>query len=310
MNRKLVRLAVTTAAIMFLVVQMGALVTNTGSEDGCGQSWPLCKGTFMPEWDYPALIEFSHRAVSALAGLLSLILAYAVLRTRTPSRAVRGMALAGFLLVCLQGALGAAAVVWPQPDTVMALHFGISLLCFSTVLLTAAMLQQEGRAAGSLSAAPFPGPMRRWIWTAAGFTYVVLYLGAYVRHVGASMACRGWPLCNGALVPPLYGPVGANFAHRVGAALAVVMVVRLAVMARQYQMPTVLRRTADLALALILAQVASGALFPLGYLNVATQMLHSILITAFWGALSLLWLEAVRPSSTAGMPAGPSQVLR
>jgi len=310
MNRKLIRLAVVTAAIMFLAVQMGALVTNTGSEDGCGQSWPLCKGTFMPEWDYPAVIEFSHRVVSALAGLLSLALAYAALRARTLSRATRGMALAGFLLVCLQGALGAAAVVWPQPDTVMALHFGISLLCFSAALLTAVMLRQEDQTAGSLPAAPLPGPLRRWIWTVAGFTYVVLYLGAYVRHVGASMACLGWPLCNGALVPTLYGPVGANFAHRVGAALAALMVVRLAAMARQYQAPASLRRTADLALVFMLAQVASGALFPLGYLNVATQMLHSILISAFWGALSLLWLAAVRPSPATGAAVSHSPVLR
>jgi len=53
------------------------------------------------------------------------------------------------------------------------------------------------------------------------------------------------------------------------------------------------------ALVLMLAQVASWTLFP-----------PRVPECTFWGALSLLWLEAVRPSSTTGVAAGHSQVLR
>ena len=46
----------------------GALVTKTGSEDGCGSSWPLCNGALLPEnLPIQTIIELSHRAVSAIS---------------------------------------------------------------------------------------------------------------------------------------------------------------------------------------------------------------------------------------------------
>ncbi|MFO7273744.1 MAG: COX15/CtaA family protein [Bacillota bacterium] len=275
--------------VMLLAVLWGAWVTSSDSGDGCGASWPLCKGTFMPEWDYAAIIEFGHRVVSALAGLLSVVVLVWVVRALPAETRLKRLALGTCFFVVLQGALGAAAVLRPQPDLVMALHFGFSLLCFTFALLVTVAL---GNLARAPAAGAFPpeidSGLRVQLWGLAVYTYLVMYLGAYVRHLGASLACTGWPLCNGELIPPLYGPVGANFAHRLGAALAVVLVLRLWWTARRLAGVPDLRRGAAWALVLMLAQVASGALFPLGYLNLLTQLLHTGLISAFWGVLSYL----------------------
>jgi heme a synthase len=301
MNRAMKALAWGTTGILFVMLLMGALVTNTGSGNGCGASWPLCKGTFMPDWDYKAIIEFSHRAVSGIGGFMTLLLAgwtWFGLR----SRPLVGRLAAGALgVVIFQGMLGAAAVLWPQPKTVLALHFGISLLCFALVLLVTALLMQPDREKVPPRA---PDPrFRRWVWTVAIFAYGVVYLGAYVRHMKASPACLGWPLCNGQLVPALYGPVGINFAHRVAAALLALMVVRLAVLARTLAAGrTDLRRAADLALLLVAAQVASGAVIALGQINLLTQMVHTAIISLFWGTLSYLAL-AVLPVHAPGFRA-------
>ena len=62
------------ATLMMTFVQLGgALVTKTGSADGCGSSWPLCHGALIPEF-FPidTIIELSHRAVSALSLLMVL----------------------------------------------------------------------------------------------------------------------------------------------------------------------------------------------------------------------------------------------
>lgn len=290
------------AVVMLLAVLWGAWVTSSDSGDGCGASWPLCKGTFMPEWDYAAIVEFGHRVVSALAGLLSVIVLVWIFRALPAQLRLKRLAFGTFFFVVLQGALGAAAVLWPQPDLVMALHFGFSLLCFTFALLVTVALGRLDEAArpapgpvsgpSGLSAggAPLPAApgLRAQIWGLAVYTYLVIYLGAYVRHLGASLACTGWPLCNGELIPTLYGPVGANFAHRLGAALAVILIVRLWWTARQAADRPDLRRGAAWALVLMLAQVASGALFPLGYLNLLTQLLHTGVIAGFWGVLSYL----------------------
>ncbi|MGI8405293.1 MAG: COX15/CtaA family protein, partial [Thermomicrobiales bacterium] len=64
------RLAILTAAGMFLVLLMGANVTATGSGEGCGNDWPLCHGRFLPG-DYRAsIIEYSHRIVTGAEGFL------------------------------------------------------------------------------------------------------------------------------------------------------------------------------------------------------------------------------------------------
>src|SRR3954454_19197638 len=68
-------LAVVTTVGMFLVLVMGAAVTNTGSAEGCGRSWPLCKGQFVPEFTISTAIEYSHRAVTGIEGVLVACLA-------------------------------------------------------------------------------------------------------------------------------------------------------------------------------------------------------------------------------------------
>lgn len=299
MNRGIKWLALACTGLMFIILLMGALVTNTGSADGCGSSWPLCHGTFMPDWDYEAIIEFSHRAVSDLGGLLILILAVWVWRALPKRPLVRWLAVGALGFTIFQGLLGAAAVVWPQPKAVLALHFGVSLICFSLTLLVASLVTQpEGAPVAKVN--PL---LTRWVWTVLIFAYGVIYLGAYVRHLRASAACLGWPLCNGQLIPTLYGPVGANFAHRVGAALLTLLVIRLALMVRRLAGDHVgLRRAGDLAFVLILLQVASGALMPLGYLNLLTQMLHTALITLFWGTLSYLGLHVLTLEVSRGLP--------
>src|SRR5215208_607896 len=79
MQRVLQSLAVATTLGMFIVLLMGAAVTNTGSAEGCGRSWPLCNGQFVPEFTVATAIEYSHRAVTGVEGLLVLALAVAML---------------------------------------------------------------------------------------------------------------------------------------------------------------------------------------------------------------------------------------
>lgn len=292
--------AALNTVVMFTAVLWGAWVTTTDSGDGCGAHWPLCKGTFMPDWDYPAIVEFGHRVVSGLAGLFTLILLVWVLRSLPGRRRLHLLAWGAFFFVSLQGTLGAAAVLWPQPDLVMALHFGFSLLCFTFALLvTVALSQLMHPAPHEVQRLQADARIRTVVWSVAVYTYLVIYLGAYVRHIGATMACTGWPLCNGQLWPTLYGPVGANFAHRLGAALAVVLVLRLWQAARRVQGRPDLRRGANWALALMLAQVISGALFPLGYYNLITQIVHTGLIALFWGQLSCLCYRTLPPERSA-----------
>ena len=46
----------------------------TGSGDGC-PDWPTCFGSWVPRWEYHTLIEYVHRALGVVSGLLAVALA-------------------------------------------------------------------------------------------------------------------------------------------------------------------------------------------------------------------------------------------
>jgi len=131
---------------MFLVLIMGSTVTDTGSGEGCGRSWPLCHGEFIPEYAVETAVEYSHRAVTGVEGIIIVATGVGALALHRGRREVKVLVaiMVGSLL--LQAGMGASAVMYPQDSTVLALHFGISLICFaSTFLVLRLLFQGRGR---------------------------------------------------------------------------------------------------------------------------------------------------------------------
>ena len=80
------RLAWVTATFAYLQIALGGLVRVLGSGLGC-PDWPLCNGRPYPPANVHAIIEYSHRAVGTVTGLLiigTVVLAWVVYRTRRP----------------------------------------------------------------------------------------------------------------------------------------------------------------------------------------------------------------------------------
>src|SRR5574342_935415 len=136
MKRSLKWLAVLTTIGMLFVLLGGALVTKTDSGMGCGRSWPLCNGEFVPTDITPELIiELAHRLVSGSVGIMVLALSIWTWKTIGHIRETKFLSVLSFFFLMLQALIGAAAVKWGQSDFVLALHFGISLISFAAVLL-------------------------------------------------------------------------------------------------------------------------------------------------------------------------------
>jgi cytochrome c oxidase assembly protein subunit 15 len=181
----------------------------------------------------------------------------------------------GFLF--LQAGLGAWAVLAPQSPLVLASHFGISLIAFASVFLTAVWVFQSGGAVNTTSG---------YRWLVLGTTAYVLgvvYLGAYVRHTGVSLACQDWPLCNGQLWPGFDGATGVVFAHRLAALGALILLGWLATWSWQLHEPV-----GVVAFALGLAQALSGAMVVWTRLGLFGTLAHAALISLLFACLALL----------------------
>jgi cytochrome c oxidase assembly protein subunit 15 len=131
----------------------------------------------------------------------------------------------------------------------------------------------------------------------------VVYLGAYVRHAGVSLACTDWPLCNGELVPSLVGPTGFVFAHRLAALGALLL---LAGLARQAWRAGVGETAATVAVGLCLLQALSGAVVVWTQLGLFSTLAHAAIMALLFATLAHLTRIAIssveRNNSAAAQP--------
>jgi heme A synthase len=117
------------------------------------------------------------------------------------------------------------------------------------------------------------------------YVLLVVYLGAYVRHAGLSLACADWPLCNGQVIPRMEGPTGVVFAHRLAAAGVVGFLTWLAWQARTRDVGG---RAAAAALALSVLQALSGAVVVWSQLGLFSTLAHAGIMALLFACLAYL----------------------
>ncbi|WP_281419449.1 COX15/CtaA family protein [Bacillus alkalicola] len=287
---------VITSIGMVVVLIQGVLVTQTGSGDACGAEWPLCLGQIFPESPtIQTLIEYTHRVVSGLLGMMVISLAIWSWKKLSHIRETRFFAIVAILFIVFQGLLGAAAVVWGQSDAIMALHFGFSLISLTSVVLLTC-LAFENNISKLLVRPTMSRAMANYIYFVLVYVYFVVYTGAYVKHTESSAACVGWPLCNGQIIPSLSDPqIAVQFGHRVAAAsLFIVILAWYIQLWRNYRGQKLLHYVGLISLLFITTQVISGAVVVFSGYTLAASMFHAIFISLLFTVVSYGALLAFR----------------
>lgn len=292
MQRSLKWLAVATTIGMILVLLGGALVTKTESGMGCGRSWPLCNGEFVPTDITPELvIELAHRLVSGSVGFLVLALSIWSWKVIGHIRETKFLSFLSFFFLLLQGLIGAAAVIWEQSDFILALHFGISLISFAAVFLLTLLIFEIDKKfeADKLI---IDKRMGFHIISISIYSYFVIYTGALVRHTESSLVCRDWPLCindSPALPSNLYEWV--QMGHRAAAAGIFIWIAYVTYLAiKKYRQQKVIYWGWISAFTLVSLQVLSGAVIIFTRLNLYIALMHALFITCLFGVLSYFLL--------------------
>jgi cytochrome c oxidase assembly protein subunit 15 len=272
------RIAVAATVGMFLVLIMGTTVTNTGSAEGCGRDWPLCHGTFVPEYTVQTAIEWSHRFVTGIETFLIMGAAAGALFYRRKQRGVVFLTIATVFTLFLQAGMGAAAVLWPQRAGILATHFGISLACLASIFLLTRLLYQPFGASAPANPAPVQThspAFRKAVWATLIAVILVAYLGAYMRHSDAAMACYRWPNCTNDAIPKIDQPVLVALAHRLAAVAATIFIASMAYIAsKRKQQDPQMYRAYGLAFLCILAQSAVGGAVVITKMKLWTTLAH------------------------------------
>lgn len=295
MEKWLKPLAVLATLVMFIVMIAGSLVTKTDSGLGCGNDWPLCNGKWVPEYTLASIIEYMHRLITGVAGIIVVIFSVLCWRFYRGNQEVRNLALFGLFFIVLESILGASAVIWPQSSSVLALHFGFSLLAYTGVFLLSLFVLQRDKTELMVQGSVSSG-FRKWVWGVTIYAYGVVYLGAYVRHTGSSMACSDWPLCDGKLIPELSGQVGIQFVHRLGALILAILLLATMIYAIRHfkQTRRDLYGASIASFLLVMAQVFSGGFVVLFKLHLYATLLHSMIITILFGIMCYMCLQTLK----------------
>ncbi|NSL50740.1 COX15/CtaA family protein [Calidifontibacillus erzurumensis] len=297
MNKGLKILSVASTIVMLFVLIGGALVTKTGSGMGCGRSWPLCHGKFLPtEITQELIIELSHRLFSGLSVILVTWLAIWSWRKIGHIRETKFLAFLSVFFLVVQALLGAGAVIWGQDPVIMALHFGVSLVSVAAVFLLMLLIFEVDKKFDAESLILDKG-LRKQIYALSIYSYVVVYTGALVRHKKAHLACLDFPFCDNDAIFSLPGNQyqWVQMAHRFAALIIFLWIVYLSIrMIKQYRTKRVIFWSAISITTLITLQGLSGALIIFTKVDLYVALAHATFITILFCVLCYLVLLSTR----------------
>ncbi len=107
------RLVGATTGLTFVLLLVGVYTKEVGADLACGMRWPLCDGAIFGLFPatLPSFVEWSHRLLALVVGLLVVYAFYRLYRERgLDSRVTRAVG-AALLLLPVQAGLGALTVL-------------------------------------------------------------------------------------------------------------------------------------------------------------------------------------------------------
>lgn len=301
-RRLFTRYAWITLAINVLVILWGAVVRATGAGAGCGQHWPLCNGTAVPQApQVKTLIEYGHRLTSGVALICVIGLVWLAFRVFPKGQVVRRTAVLSLVFEIMEALIGAGLVLLGHvaANQSIARAYSLAFHLTNTLLLLAALALTawySGESAdGGDPAAGFRGVLVVFAvgLIAIGITGAIAALGdtlfassSFVEGMRQDFSASAHPFVRLRILHPI---------------LAVVLGVSLVAFLGYLISSTGVTRTVK-RLGIGLIVITCGQLL-LGLVNlllmapVPLQIAHLCLADALWVSFVLLAAEVVWPRS-------------
>jgi heme A synthase len=269
------------------VILEGAFVRATGSGAGCGNHWPMCNGQVV--FGTPPLakaIEFAHRAMTGIDGVLILGLLFWAFRAFPKNHAVRFGATLSTMFLLTEALIGRALVtnglvvhdVSPARAAMLSLHLANTLTLLACLTLTAWWASHRRIELTSYAWASLIAVAMLGISGALAALADTLYP---VRSLSAGFAQDLSPDANFLLRLRAMHPF---IAAAVGLWLIYYASLRAAAAPK----------TSRILISLVVVQLLAGALNLLLLAPIAMQLVHLLLADLLWIALVVLCGSAER----------------
>jgi heme A synthase len=280
------RLCLITCGVIFLLIVIGGTVRATDSGLGC-PDWPTCHGHIIPNADKHTIIEYSHRLTASIVGFL--VLGIVIVAWRNYRRVPRIFlpAIAAGFLVLFQAGLGGAVVVQELPPEIVTVHLATALTIISVLLLLTTSALALDRPLPSIDVTP---GFKKLATAVIAMTLVLMLIGAYMAGSDYGLACNGWPLCNGEVIPATdTTSVLVHFVHRLVALVVGLSMLTLLWMAWQQRAKAPLAFNLTVAaFGILILQALVGASNIWTKLSDEASIAHLAVGTLLWMTLAVL----------------------
>ncbi|MDA0989805.1 MAG: COX15/CtaA family protein [Verrucomicrobia bacterium] len=300
--------------------------------------WPTSYGYHMwgmpfAMWKGGVFYEHLHRVLASIDGCLVLIMCI-WLFCAEKRRWLRGLGLGCLLAVVLQGFLGGLTVLLALPTVVSVAHGILAQIFFClTIVLAYGLSRERSERARALPERDQPR-IRRGAWLLVALMFCQLIIAASMRHDmkhQGGVAVPDFPTIAGSWSPVITdatvewvnawrtdaawsheanfelgdpvsrGQIVLHVAHRLMAAVLVLVVIGLALHSRRhYANGHPVRRTLQALLLLLLLQAALGVLVIWSNKGELITSLHVVTGAATLGAAVLLVLRVIPAHGVAG----------
>ena len=278
------RLALASAASLYLIVLTGAAVRLTGSGLAC-ESWPGCQeGAFFPAIGEHSSIEFGNRVMALFPIALSLAAWFFAFRTQGLGRWVRWLAAFTFLGTIAQAPLGLLTIRLDLHPLMVGTHFLLALVVLATAIVVA--VEAWGNAHGRVES---PAPY--WLRLAG---LVLVGACAILVVTGTLSTASGPHPGDSAEIQRFWNLLDAVYIHvRATAAFGICFLLLLVWLYRNREQAGVLMPGGALLLGLLLTQMAVGELQWRNQLPWWLVLIHVALAALVWACtvalVTALW---------------------
>jgi|TARA_Y100001970_G_scaffold127683_1_gene157759 cytochrome c oxidase assembly protein subunit 15 len=224
------------------------------------------------------LIEWLHRWVAAIVGILILLTAISIRKNLRNNQLAKRLSVIAVVAVVIQAMIGRSVVKTDLESDLVAIHLAISMLVIA--LLTIIVIVVSTNKNENLEVSDSAGWSRLLALGAFG-SYALLLLGAYVHNRYFS----GWPLVNNQLKPELSDHYTfIHYLHRLAAGIGIFYIAYLIYSAKKRQRPR------NEKLIIHLAGGAYGVNVILGGVHVFTEVSSSAVVTAHLLGACAVWV--------------------
>ncbi len=266
-----------------ILVAIGGFTRGGGSGYGCQDRWPLCEdgllGGLLPRAEYHMIVEWTHRWVASIVGVLAVATAVTAWRQHRDEPTVVRPAVAAVLTIGVQAWVGRMVVKGDLDADLVSIHLAISMAVLALLAMVLVATNPE-----EMSAQGRDPAWTRLLAGAAVLSVGLLLLGSYVHNLYVS----GWPLVGDSLSPDLSNRyVAVHYVHRLVAGVGLVYLIYLTVEVRRRDRPEtegLIVRTACTAYAVNVG---------LGAAHVFTEVSSSLLVAGHLAMAALVWVSLV-----------------